>query len=72
MIFKKTPTQKKLNYNPAEKVPIIKCSICNREQVAGLKDLRTGKFEEIMMIRDAADLRDFEDMCGVRDIKKEY
>ncbi len=30
--------------------PVIRASICNGEQVAGFKNVHTGKFEEIMLI----------------------
>ena len=43
-------------YNPAEKTPVIKCSICTGEQVAGFQDNATKAFEDIMLIQDAADL----------------
>lgn len=51
----------------------IKSSICNGEQVAGFKDLHTGKFEEIMLIRNAADLEKFKVMYDIqKEIEKEY
>ena len=37
-------------YDKVNMKPILKCSICNGEQVAGFKDLRTGKFEEVALI----------------------
>lgn len=51
---------------------VLKCSICNGEQVAGFKNLQTGKFEEIMLIRDEAGLREFKERYGVSEISKEY
>ena len=47
---------KKLTYDHERKRPVIKCSICNGEQVAGFKDIDTGRFEEVMLIRSRADL----------------
>ena len=38
-------------YDKENKKPVIKSSICNGEQVAGFKDIRTGKMEEIMLIK---------------------
>jgi len=40
---KKSFTQ---TYDKETKKPIIKASICNGEQVAGFKDIHTGKIEE--------------------------
>lgn len=69
-MFKKKMTQK--NYDPEQKKPILKCSICNGEQVAGFKDLHTGKFEEIMLIRNDKELDEFKKMYGIKEISKEY
>lgn len=52
--------------------PVLKCSICNGEQVAGFKDIRTGKFEEVALIRSEKDLEDFKRAYGVLEITKEY
>lgn len=62
----------KASYDKENQVPILKCSICNGEQVAGFKDSRTGKFEEIMLIKNQRDLDNFKEMYGVEDIGKEY
>lgn len=60
------------SYDPREKKPVLKCSICNGEQVAGFKDLHTGKFEEVMLIKDAGDLDKFMKMYGIEKVTKEY
>ena len=60
-------------YNPAEKTPVIKCSICTGEQVAGFQDNATKAFEDIMLIQNAADLALFREMYGIiGDIRKIY
>ena len=46
---KKTVTK---TYDKKNKKPIIKASICNGEQVAGFKDIHTGKIEEVMLIKN--------------------
>ena len=40
--------------------------------MAGFKDIHTGHFDEIMLIRDAADLDTFMEMYDVAAITKEY
>ena len=45
-------------YDKTGKVPVIRSSICTGEQVAGFKD-PSGKFEELMLIRDGGDLAEF-------------
>ena len=44
-LFKKKKVQQ--SYDKENKKPVIKTSICNGEQVAGFKDIHTGKIEEV-------------------------
>lgn len=62
-MFGKKTEQK--TYDPAEKEPMIRASICNNEQVAGFKNLQTGAFEEIMLIRNESDLDSFRKQYGI-------
>ena len=69
--FKKKAEVK--SYDQEHKKPVIKASICNGEQVAGFKDIHTGKMEEVMFIKSAADLDRFKKMYGIEEeISKEY
>lgn len=68
--FKKEPEHK--SYDPVNQKPVLKCSICNGEQVAGFKDVHTGRFDEVMCIRSEADLALFKKQYGVTEITKEY
>lgn len=52
--------------------PILKCSICTGEQVAGFKDIHTGEFHDLMLIRNEDDLNTFRKLYNVDEIKKEY
>ena len=62
-----------MTYDSINKKPIIKASICNGEQVAGFKDIHSGKFEEVMLIRGSADLELFKQQYGItEEIGKEY
>ena len=61
------------SYDKENKKPVIKASICNGEQVAGFKDIQTGKIEEVMLIKSPADLEKFKSMYGKdEEIAKEY
>ena len=67
---KKTVTK---SYDKENKKPVIKASICNGEQVAGFKDIHTGKIEEVMLIKSPADLEHFKAIYGIdEEITKEY
>ena len=72
-IFTKKKISKRLEYNKEKERPVVRCSICNGERVAGFKDVHTGTFEEVMLIRDSADLMEFKNMYGIEgDIEKVY
>jgi len=52
---------------------VIRASICNGEQVAGFKDIHTGRIEEVMLIKSPTDLEAFQKMYGIdEEIEKEY
>ncbi len=60
-------------YDRENQKPVLRCSICNGEQVAGFKDRVTGRFEEVMLIRNEKDLRAFRERYGIDgEIGKEY
>ncbi|MBP5225130.1 MAG: aspartate dehydrogenase [Lachnospiraceae bacterium] len=59
-------------YDPSVEKPVIRASICTGEQAAGFKDLKTGVFHEVMLIRDDKDLRTFLKTYGLDDVEKEY
>lgn len=63
---------KKKEYDRENLRPILRCSICNGEQVAGFKNIHTGKFEEVMFIRNEKDLAAFKEMYDIETITKEY
>lgn len=65
---------KKETYDKENERPLIRASICNGEQVAGFKNIHTGKFTEIMAIRNSRDLDEFLEKydIAIAEIKKEY
>jgi len=63
----------KRTYDKENKIPIIRASICNGEQVAGFKDINTGKFKEVMLLKNDSDLEEFKEIYDiVGEIPKEY
>ncbi len=44
---------------PDTKKPMLRKSICTGETTAGFRDLATGKYTEVMLIRDEKDLQQF-------------
>lgn len=49
----------KQTYDKANQKPIIRSSICTGEKVAGFKDIHTGKFTEVMLIKNDNDMKVF-------------
>ncbi len=71
MFFKKKPEVK--TYDKENTKPVIKASICNGEQVAGFKDIHSGNFQEVMLIRNNEDLLEFKRLYGIEEtIEKIY
>lgn len=64
--------QAKKEFDRENQKAILRCSICTGEQVAGFKNIHTGKFEEVMLIRNEEDLTRFKDMYDLEEVIKEY
>lgn len=52
--------------------PVLRCSICNGERVAGFKNIHTGEFREECFIRDDGELEAFKYKYAITDLTKEY
>lgn len=75
MMFKKffhKQAPQPLSYDRQNLRPVLRCSICTGEQVAGFQDIRSGKFEEIQLIRNGDELQDFLNRYGISHIDKIY
>lgn len=72
MIFGKKKKEETVSFDKETQIPVIKCSICTGEQVAGFKEKSTGKFQEVMLIAGKEDLDAFCKRYGVDEVKKEY
>ena len=59
-------------YDKDNEFPVLKCSICTGERVAGFQNKNTGKFRELMVIRNDAELEEFKKMVGRGEIRKIY
>lgn len=62
-MFKKD--KKPRNFDRENLRPVIRASICTGEQVAGFRNIHTGKFTEVMLIRDDRDLGEFLKIYGL-------
>lgn len=73
-MFGRRKKQTASSYDKGNKIPVIRCSICTGEQVAGFKDPASGKFEELMLLRDNRDFQEFLRRYQVEesDIRREW
>ena len=65
-------SEKSIKFDRENQRAVLRCSICNGEQVAGFKDVHTGKFQEVMVIRSDRDMESFRKQYGLDDVPKEY
>lgn len=67
MFFRKKTGLKieKKSFDAENKKPAIKASICTGEKVAGFRDIHSGKFEDIQLIRSDKDLEEFRKTYGI-------
>lgn len=65
---------KKCSYDRENLRPVIRVSICTGEQVAGFKNIHTGKFTECLLIRNSGDLKEFLETYDISeaDVTREY
>ena len=61
-----------VHFDPETQYAVIHSSICTGEKVAGFKNKTDGHFTEIMLIRSAADEKEFKETYGVESLKVEY
>ena len=73
-IFGKKRQQAAPAFDKTGKRPVIRSSICTGEQVAGFKDVNTGKFHEVMLIQSEDDFQEFLHLYDVAesDITREW
>ena len=71
-MFGRKKEPKKLAFDPEKQKPVLRCSICNGEQVAGFKDLESGAFTELKLIRSPHELQELCELYGVDEFVKEY
>lgn len=58
-MFGRRKKQAAVPFDRGGRVPVIRSSICTGEQTAGFKDPVSGRFEEMMLLRDDRDLQEF-------------
>lgn len=63
-----------VSYDRENLKPVIRASICNGEQVAGFKNIHTGKFSEVMSIKNGKDMEEFLKKYGImmEEVRREY
>jgi hypothetical protein len=72
LFSKKNKTEPGYAYDPEREKPVIRASVCTGERAAGFKDLKTGKFREVILIREKKELEAFMREYGLEHIDTEY
>lgn len=72
MFFRRKPQPRTPVRPPAHTEPVLRCSICTGEQTAGFRDLRTGRVQEVMLIRTEDDLEQFKRTYGLTEVTTIY
>lgn len=52
-------------YDAERFIPAIRASVCTGEKVAGFREKETGRFREVMLLRDGTDLEAFRRQYGI-------
>lgn len=67
MFGRKKKKIEKKSYDRENMKPILHASICTGETVAGFKNRRTGKFEEVMLVKSETDKELFKEIYDITD-----
>ena len=68
MFFRKKKSVIPEDYDREHLKPVIRVSICTGEEVAGFREIATGKFKDVQLLRCQADLQEFMDRFGLTEI----
>lgn len=68
MFWKKKQPERR--YDPEAVEPVLHKSICTGETTAGFRDRKTGRFREVMLVRNERDLKEFMDAYGIETVPK--
>ncbi len=72
MFRRKKPTSGYEEFDKTVWKPVLKCSICNGEQVAAFCNRETGETKEVALIQSPRELQEFLDFYGLEEIEKVY
>ena len=72
LFCRKKSREAAVQFNSETQYAVIRSSICTGEKVAGFKTKTDGHFTEVMLIRTAADEKEFKETYGIESLKVEY
>ena len=72
LFSRKKSREAAVQFDSETQYAVIRSSICTGEKVAGFKNKSDGHFTEVMLIRSAADEKEFKEIYGVKSVKVEY
>ena len=72
MFFRRKKQEVHREFDRERLEPVIRCSICTGEEVAGFRDRVTGHFTEDRLLRSEQDLEEFKQEYGVDSLRRIY
>ncbi len=73
LFFNRKKSLPPLEYDHEKERPVLRCSICNGEKVAGFMEYGSKNFREAAFIRNDEELEEFCRRCGIEgEIEKVY
>lgn len=71
MFFRKKKPVAPVEFDRENLEPVIRCSICTGEQVAGFRDRHTGRFTEVQLLKTDEDLQQFLSTYGLTETPRQ-
>lgn len=69
--FKKNKVPK-VDFNPDVQKVVIRKSICTGEETIGFKDIKTGKYTDVMFVRHEGDIEAFKKTYNITEVTRDY
>ena len=70
--FKRKEKLPEVNFDPTTQKAVIRSSICTGEKTVGFKDIKTGKYIDVMFVRNELDIEKFKKAYGIDKVEVDY
>lgn len=70
--FKRKEKLPEIKFDPTTQKAVIRSSICTGEKTVGFKDIKTGKYIDVMYVRNELDIEKFKKTYGIDKVEVDY